>query len=214
MSSLTIEQGTPEWHAMRCGKVTASRIADVLREGRSGKPSASRARYMGEIVTERLTGVSTESFRSADMQWGTDTEEQARDAYAFAHGFTLQKIAFVDHPTIEMCGASPDGLINDDGLAEFKCPASHTHIETLLTDKVSGDYIKQMQWQMACTGRQWCDFVSFDPRMPVEMSLYRKRIDRDETQIAQMEEAVSNFLSEAAEMVRDLERKYRMEAAA
>jgi len=209
-----IEQGTPEWHAMRCGKVTASRVADVMRSGRGGAPSASRARYMGELVAERLTGVPYESFKSAEMQRGNEVEAEAVSAYAFICGAQCDRIAFVDHPTIEMAGASPDALIGDNGLAEFKCPASHTHIETLLSDKIDGDYVRQMQWQMACTGRQWCDFVSYDPRLPTDMALYVRRLQRDDAAIAAMEMAVSQFLFETSLMVADLKAKYAREVAA
>jgi len=209
-----IEQGTPEWHAMRCGKVTASRVADVMRSGRGGAPSASRARYMGELVAERLTGVPYESFKSAEMQRGNEIEAEAVSAYAFICGAQCDRIAFVDHPSIEMAGASPDALIGDDGLAEFKCPASHTHIQTLLSDKIDGDYVRQMQWQMACTGRQWCDFVSYDPRLPTDMALYVRRLQRDDAAIAAMEMAVSQFLFETSLMVADLKAKYAREVAA
>jgi len=209
-----IEQGTPEWHAMRCGKVTASRVADVMRSGRGGAPSASRARYMGELVAERLTGTPYESFKSAEMQRGNDVEAEAVSAYAFICGAQCDRIAFVDHPSIEMSGASPDALIGNDGLAEFKCPASHTHIQTLLSDKIDGDYVRQMQWQMACTGRQWCDFVSYDPRLPTEMALYVRRLQRDDAAIAAMEIAVSQFLFETSMMVDDLKAKYANEVAA
>lgn len=209
-----IEQGTPEWQAMRCGKVTASRVADVMRSGRGGKPSASRARYMGELVTERLTGVVSETFKSRDMEWGNETEEEAGNVYAFERGATLHKIAFVDHPTIEMSGCSPDRLVGDDGLIEAKCPASHTHIETLLTDKISPDYVRQIHWQLACTGRAWCDFISYDPRLPIEMRLYVKRFHRDQPAIETMEAEVTSFLQETAEMVSDLRRKFQMEVAA
>jgi putative phage-type endonuclease len=209
-----IEQGTPEWHALRCGKVTASRVADVMRSGRGGAPSASRARYMGELVAERLTGTPYESFKSAEMQRGNDVEAEAVSAYAFICGAQCDRIAFVDHPSIEMSGASPDALIGNDGLAEFKCPASHTHIQTLLSDKIDGDYVRQMQWQMACTGRQWCDFVSYDPRLPTEMALYVRRLQRDDAAIAAMEIAVSQFLFETSMMVDDLKAKYANEVAA
>jgi len=209
-----IEQGTPEWHALRCGKVTASRVADIMRSGKGNAPSASRARYMGELAAERLTGVAQKTFKSADMQWGNDTEDQARSVFAFERGLNVETIAFVEHSTIEMSGASPDGIIGDDGLVEFKCPASHTHISTLLSDKINPDYVRQMQWQMACPGRQWCDFASYDPRMPAEMSLYVTRFYRDDAAIAAMEEAVTDFIIELGDMVRDLRRKYQMEAAA
>lgn len=209
-----IEQGTPEWHALRVGKATASRIADILRKGKSGAESASRQRYLGELVAERLTGQPTQSFKSADMEWGSATEEQARDSYAFlSMDGDLEGVAFVDHPTIPMSGASPDRLVGTHGLLEVKCPATHTHIATLLGAPIAPDYITQMQWQMACTGRTWCDFASFDPRMPEDMRLFVSRVHRDDKRIAELEAAVAVFLNEVDETLYKLERMCRREAA-
>ncbi len=208
-----IEQGTPEWHALRVGKATASRVADIIRKTKSGV-SASRARYMGELVAERLTGRPTESFKSADMDWGHATEAEAREVYAFERDATLEAVAFVDHPTIPMAGASPDRLVSTDGLLEIKCPATHTHLATLLGASIESDYLTQMQWQMACTGRQWCDFVSYDPRLPGEMALFVKRVQRDEAVIRELEAEVSKFLNEVSTTVSKLLEKYgRREAA-
>jgi putative phage-type endonuclease len=209
-----IEQRTDEWHALRCGKITASRIADIMRSGRGGKPSASRARYMGELITERLTGQPTPSFKSNDMQWGNDTEAEAADAYAFLHGHELETVAFVQHPLISTSGASPDRLVGSDGLVEIKCPASHTHIETLLGAEVANNYILQMQWQMDCTGRKWCDFVSYDPRMPVHMRMYVDRYHRDDTLIAEIREAVTTFEVELTEKIGQLHQAYPSEELA
>lgn len=188
-----IEQGTPEWHAMRCGKVTASRVADVTAKTKSGI-SAMRATYMGQLIAERLTGVVADSYTSDAMKWGTDTEEEARNAYAFYYGAKLAPVAFVEHPTIAMSGASPDRYVGDDGLIEVKCPNTATHIETLLGKAAPGKYIKQMQWQMACTGRAWCDFVSFDPRMPEHLKLFVRRVPRDPIVISELEAEVRQFI--------------------
>lgn len=191
-----IAQGSAEWHALRVGKATASRIADIMRKGKGGTVSMSRARYMGELIAERLTGVPADSFKSADMQWGNDTEAQAREFYELCTGYDLAAIDFVDHPVIAMSGASPDRLVRNDGLLEIKCPATHTHIETLLGAKIDPDYITQMQWQMACTNRAWCDFVSFDPRLPEDLRISITRVDRDNERIGELEAAVRVFLSE------------------
>lgn len=213
MSASSIEQGTDEWKALRCGKATASRIADIMRKTKSGV-SASRARYMGELVAERLTGRPNESFKSADMEWGNVTEEEARNAYAFDRDAVLEAVAFVDHPHIPMCGASPDRLVVPDGLVEIKCPASHTHIATLLGAPIDPDYIVQMQWQMSCTDRKWCDWVSYDPRLPGEMALFVKRIHRDEAVIRELECEVSKFLDEVSTTVSKLTEKYALKEAA
>lgn len=214
MSASTIEQGTPEWHAIRCGKVTASRVADIMRKTKTGI-SATRQRYLGELVAERMTGKPTETFKSKDMEWGNATEEQARSSYEFvAMAGDLVGVTFVDHPKIMMSGASPDRLVGNGGLLEVKCPATHTHIATLLGERIEPDYLTQMQWQMACTGRAWCDFVSFDPRMPEDMRLFVKRIERDPAMIADLEAAVSKFLEEVSATVSRLEQLYRTSEAA
>jgi putative phage-type endonuclease len=207
-----VEQGSPEWHAMRCGKVTASRVADIMRRTKSGI-SATRERYMGELIAQRLTGIVPDGFKSADMQWGNDTEDQARTAYSFHFDIDLLPIDFVDHPTIAMAGASPDRMHGDEGLVEIKCPATHTHIATLLSEAIPPDYATQMQWQMACTGRSWCDFVSFDPRLPADMQLFVRRLMRDADRIAELESAVVQFQAELEARMEQLVSKYRADAA-
>lgn len=208
-----IEQGSPEWFAERLGKVTASRVADVIAKTKTG-PAASRANYMAQLVCERLTGEAAESFTSKEMQWGTDQEPNARSAYEFRTDATVELVGFVHHPKIADSGASPDGLVAADGLLEIKCPNSATHIETLLGRAVPGKYITQIQWQLACTGRQWCDYVSFDPRMPESMSLFVARVDRDPKMIADLEAEVFKFLDELAFKVAELELRYNQKAAA
>lgn len=207
-----IVQGSDEWLAMRCGKVTASRVKDVIAKTKTGY-SASRETYMGELIAERLTGTPAEKFQSAAMRFGTENEGAARLAYEFHTGSDVFQVPFVLHPVIANSGASPDGLIAGDGLVEFKCPNTSTHIETLLSEKVPGAYVTQMQWQMACTERAWCDFVSFDPRLPEDMRLFVKRIERDDKAIADMESEVVKFLGELAEKVDQLTAKFRKEAA-
>ena len=207
-----IVQGSPEWHAIRCGKVTASRVADLIAKTKTGW-GASRANYMAELIAERLTGETASGFTNAAMQWGTDQEPNARAAYEFRTDCDVAAIGFAAHPSIPDSGASPDGLIGDDGMAEFKCPNTATHIETLLTKTVAGKYITQMQWQMACTGRKWCDFVSFDPRMPEAMKLYVQRVPRDDTMIVQLEKDVRDFLDEMAKKIAQLIAMQQKEAA-
>lgn len=198
-----IIQGSPEWFAVRLGKVTASRVADVVAKTKSG-PSASRANYMAELIAERLTGETAAAFTNAAMQWGTEKEPDARAAYEFRTDAELALVGFVIHPNIPDSGASPDALIGTDGMAEFKCPNTATHIETLLTKSVPGKYLTQMQWQMACTGRKWCDFVSFDPRMPEAMQLFIQRVERDEALIGRLEDDVHDFLDEMAKKLAQL----------
>ena len=202
-----IVQGTAEWHAERLGKVTASRMADVCARTKTGW-GASRKNYMAELVAERLTGTRAEGFTNAAMQWGTDQEPEARVAYEFYRDATVVEVGFVPHPSIADTGASPDGLVGEDGLVEIKCPNTATHIETLLGGTVPEKYVLQMQWQLNCTGRQWCDFASFDPRLPESMRLFVQRVHRDETQIAALEKDVVEFLTELRETVARLRAKY------
>ena len=190
-----MEQGTEEWFTIRIGKVTASRVADVIAKTKTGY-SATRDNYMAQLVCERLTGQKGESFSNAAMQHGTDTEPLARAAYEALKDVLVDEVGFVPHPSIIMAGASPDGLVGDDGLLEIKCPNTATHIETLLSQSVPGKYNTQMQFQMACTGREWCDFVSFDNRLPNELQLFVKRVPRDNEFIKQMEDEVVKFLNE------------------
>lgn len=208
-----IEQGTIEWKQLKCGWVGASRVADIIAKTKSGW-SASRATYMGQLIAERLTGVPMESYSSQAMQWGTDTESDARAAYQFEAGVLVQKASFVPHPAIPTAGASPDGMVGEDGLLECKCPNTGTHIDTLLGQSVPGKYVTQMQFQMACTGRKWCDFVSFDPRMPESMRIFIQRVPRNDATIAELEAAVREFLSELdAKLAKLVERYERKQAA-
>lgn len=202
-----ILQGSPEWHDIRRGKVTASRVADLMAKTKSG-PAASRGNYMAELLCERLTGETQPFFTNAAMQWGTDKEPEARAAYCFHTDNDVTEIAFIDHPSIAMAGASPDGLIGDDGLIEIKCPLTATHLDTLASGKPAGRYITQMQWQMACTGRQWCDFASYDPRLPEHLRLFVTRVPRDADVIAEMEAEVSAFLAELDARIEDLNTRY------
>jgi len=198
-----MEQKSDEWFAARLGKVTASRVADVIAKTKTGY-SASRENYMAQLVVERLTNTQAESFTNAAMQWGTDQEPFARAAYEVQQNVLVDETGLVDHPTIEMAGASPDGLVGEDGLVEIKCPNTATHIDTLLTQTVPAKYITQMQFQMACTGRQWCDFVSFDPRMPQKAQIFIKRVPRDDAFIKEIESEIKKFLAEVSAKVDQL----------
>ena len=190
-----IEQGTPEWFAARLGNVTASRVADVIAKTKSGY-SASRDNYMAQLICERMTGTVAESYTNAAMAWGTETEPFARAAYESLTDVLVDQVGYVAHPSIDHAGASPDGLVGLFGLLEIKCPNTATHIDTLISEQVPTKYITQMQWQMACTGRQWCDFVSFDPRLPKGLQLFVKRVEFDMEYAATLEIEVVKFLAE------------------
>ena len=192
---MTIEQGSPEWFQMRLGKVTASRVADILAKTKTG-PSASRQNYLIELAIQRTTGIIQESYTNAAMEWGTQTEPQARVAYEVRTNNFVDQLAFVDHPSIAWFGCSPDGLVSDRGLVEIKCPNSPTHWEYFKAKKAPNKYVIQMQAQMAVTGRDWCDFVSFDPRMPDRSQLLIAQVPKDPEFILFMETEIKQFLSE------------------
>ena len=198
-----MEQGTIEWFAARCGKLTASRVADIIAKTKTG-PSASRENYLAQIVCERMTGKPAESYSNAAMAWGTEQEPFARAAYESAKDVLVQEVGFVPHPNISEAGASPDGLVGLFGLVEIKCPNTATHIQTLLDQKVPEKYNTQMQWQMACTQRQWCDFVSFDPRMAEGLQLFIKRVELDSVYIANLEKEILNFLFDVEHKITQL----------
>lgn len=201
MSNVT--QGSPEWFAQRVGKLTASRLADVLAKVKAGE-AAGRANYRAELVAERLTGKSAESFTNAAMKWGTECEPLARAAYEAEFGLLVTEVGMIPHPTIPMSGASPDGLVSTDGLIEIKCPETKAHIDALLSKSAPAKYIPQMQWQMACTGRAWCDFVSFDPRMPADLQMFVCRVMRDDDLIRAYEAEAVAFLAEVEATVTQL----------
>jgi putative phage-type endonuclease len=204
MKVLSMPQGSPEWLAARAGKVTASRINDVM----ASKTTAAYRDYRAQIVAEILTGQPQESgFTNAAMQWGTDQEKFARAEYELACDWTVDEVGIVLHPTIERGAASPDGLVSTNGLVEIKCPKTATHLQTLIDKKQPRQYENQMLWQMACTGREWCDFVSYDPRLPEDLQLFVHRFDRDDKRIAEIEEAVTQFLSEVDEMIEKIRKK-------
>lgn len=205
-----MEQRSHDWFTARLGKLTASRIADATARTKSGW-GASRANLMADLAVERLTGVQAGTFVNAAMQHGIDTEPQARAAYEWVTDVTVTECGFIDHPEIAMCGASPDGLVGDDGLMEIKAPQSAQHIDTLLSKAVPERYLKQIQWQLACTGREWGDFVTFDPRMPENLQLWIKRVPRDDKMIEAMERDARQFLAELDEMVQKLRQLGREE---
>jgi putative phage-type endonuclease len=203
---MDIIQGTPEWFAARCGKVTASRVVDLLAKTKSGY-STSRANYAGQLVAEILTGEPAEDgYINADMQRGTELEPQARAIYELQTDCMVDQVGFMAHSTILQSGASPDGLVGEDGMVEIKCPRTHTHIGYILDKGIPSKYIPQMIWQMACSGRKWVDFVSYDPRMPEELRLVVRRLERDDERVKEIEAEVVKFLAEVNETVDELKK--------
>ena len=201
-----IEQGTPEWHELRRGKVTASRVADILAKTKTGA-SASRQNYLIELALQRTTKTIQPSYTNDAMAWGTATEPQARVAYEVKTGNFVDQVPFIDHPTIKGFGCSPDGLVDKDGLLEIKCPNSATHWEYFKYNRPPQKYVIQMQAQMAVTGAKWCDFVSFDPRMPERSQLLIVNVPKDPEFILYMETEIKIFLDEVEAEVKLMENK-------
>ena len=187
-------QGTDDWFNARLGKVTASRLNDAFSTTKTGE-GAGRINYRLELVTERLTGVKGESFTNSYMQWGTEQEPFAREAYELAKSEFVVETGFIDHPTIPMSGASPDGLVQTEGIIEIKCPASTTHIGYISAGVVPAKYKNQMTWQLICTGRKWADFVSYDPRLPDNLKLFVVRYEPTDAERKEVEDKVIEFLT-------------------
>jgi putative phage-type endonuclease len=194
---------TSDWRAARLGKATSSRIADIIARTKSGY-STSRANYAAQLVCERLTGAPTETYQSSAMVWGIEKEPDARRLYEFEQDVAVSRAGFLDHPTVKMSGASPDGLVGEDGLVEIKCPITATHIDTVLGRAIPGKYLTQMQWQLAVTGRRWCDFVSYDPRLPADLRLFTQRVPRNAILIGALEREVERFIAEVEATVAKL----------
>ncbi|QDP52116.1 MAG: putative exonuclease [Prokaryotic dsDNA virus sp.] len=200
------EQGSAEWLSMRLGKVTASRVKDVLSKGRGNSPSKTAESYMMELIADVLTGEPKPFFENDAMRWGTETEPQARSMYEVNNGFvSVKEVAFVEHN--DQIGISPDGLVGDDGLLEIKCPNTTTQLKRALSDDYSADYKAQIQMQLWVTERQWCDFVSFDPRLDCEAGYLQQRVERDEEYIEEMKIKVYEFVEKMNQLIEQLTTK-------
>jgi putative phage-type endonuclease len=201
MIMLACVQGTAEWKAARAGHVTASRISDVMAKIQKGE-AASRRDYKAQIVAEILTGTPLEDgYVSPAMQWGTEQEPLARAAYEIATGEMVDQVGLVLHESIPRAASSPDGLVGSDGLIECKCPKTATHLGYILKNAVPPEYVPQMCWQLACTGRKWVDFVSYDPRLPEHLQLFIKRLVADPAYIELLECEVKKFLAEVDDLL-------------
>jgi putative phage-type endonuclease len=198
------DQNSPEWLTLRIGQVTASRVKDVVAKLKKGGESAARASYKLELLAEVLTGRATDHYVSQAMDFGKENEPLARTMYELQNSVDVVRVGYVRHASIPRSGCSPDGLVGDEGLVEFKVPNTTTHLEYLQADVVPEEYRPQMMWQMACTGRLWCDFVSYDPRLPADFGLFIKRFERDEEAICQMEKEVETFIAELNAMCEKL----------
>ncbi len=205
-----MEQRTAQWFQARLGKVTASNVYNILSKTAKGLPTSKYEDYKIKLITERLTGETSPHYETEDMRWGIEHEEDALKEYAFIYDADIRKCGFIQHPTIKMAGASPDGLIGSDGLIEIKCPRSANHMRFCIDNEIKPEYHAQMQFQMACTERQWCDFISYDPRFTGASSHLRikiKRVHRDDQQIEQINQAVQAFLAEIEREIKQLSTK-------
>lgn len=191
-----LDQGTDEWFALRLGLPTASRFKDLLAGGKG----LTRTGYMLDLACELLTGVKAESYSNSAMEWGTQTEPQARESYSFINDADVDQVCFIQHDDL-IAGYSPDGLIGANGLLEIKCPNTKTHIETVLSGKVPTGHTPQLQGGLWIAEREWIDFVSFDPRIKSEKQFFCVRVFRDEAYINNMESEVLRFQEELTEII-------------
>ena len=208
------EQRGSDWLKMRCGSATGSRIADVMTKRKDGKISATRESYKRELVIERLTENTADHFVNSFMEWGESTEPLALAAYEIETGVEPKQIGLATHPTIKYFSASPDALLGEDGVLEAKCLKSENHLDILLSGEIPADYHWQMYAEMACAERKWCDFVSFDPRLPRNLQLFIRRFYWDTAKIAEMELEVVKFLAETDEMITSLKQAKMVEIGA
>ncbi|UNE54918.1 lambda exonuclease family protein [Bartonella machadoae] len=205
-----MEQRSAQWFQARLGKVTASNVYNILSKTAKGLPTSKYEDYKIKLITERLTGEISPHYETEDMRWGIEHEDDALQEYGFIYDANIIKCGFIPHPSIEMAGASPDGLIGEDGLIEIKCPRSATHMRFCIDEEIKPEYLAQMQFQMACTGRQWCDFVSYDPRFTHQSSHLRmkvKRVHRDDEQINSINQAVEAFLTQIEQEIQKISTK-------
>ncbi|EJF82317.1 lambda exonuclease family protein [Bartonella doshiae] len=194
-----MEQRTAEWFQARLGKVTASNVYNIISKTAKGLPTSKYEDYKMKLMTERLTGETSQSYTTSAMQWGIEHEDDALKEYAFIYDTEVTRCGFIQHPTMEMAGASPDGFVGEDGLVEIKCPQSANHLRFFMDGNIKPEYIAQIQFQMACTGRKWCHFVSYNPQFVGRSTRLRmkiKRILRDEKHIEEINKAVETFLAE------------------
>mgnify|MGYP003626839002 FL=1 len=202
-----MQQLSTEWFAAKLGKISASRCSDIVATNK-GKTAASRENYLIELILQRMTGKRDEGFTNAAMEHGIKTEAEARGVYGLTNNCEITQVAFLDHPTIPMAGASPDGIINDtNGMLEIKCPTQKTHMQYLLNKKIPRSYITQMNFQLACSPEsEYVDFCSYDNRFPDHLQLLTIRHNRDSEAILELEKEVTLFSDELTERQQQLEK--------
>lgn len=189
-----VPSGTAEWVKARIGIVTASRLGDVMAKRKDKQEAAPRRNYMRELVAERMTGFAIDHYVSPAMQWGLDYENEGKEYYEALSGNLIEPAGFILHRSIADFGATPDGFLSPDGVFEMKAPTTSTHLDWIIDGKVPPEYKPQMLGEMMCTGRQWCDFSSYDPRMPENKRLFVRRYEPTAAEFAEIEDAVRAFL--------------------
>ena len=197
-----IEQGSKEWLNLRLGKITASRVSDIMTSGRGGKPSKTSESYMLELIAETLTGSQADFYVNNAIAWGNECEPQARAMYELENDVDVEEVAFIERD--KFVGVSPDGLVGSDGLLEIKCPTSKKQIERALSDCYHEEYKAQIQMQLWISGRKWCDFVSFDPRVNGKASYLQERVYRDDEYIEDMRNRIDKFVEAMQEKIKSL----------
>ena len=211
MTLLDAPQGSEAWRQARCGSIGASDAPRVVRRTKTGY-SADRDSLMWDKLIERVTSVPVEITPSKAMLQGTAREPDARVTYSIIKGVEVEQVGLIPHPLIKGAHASPDGYVGTTGLVEIKCPEKKAHGETLINETISNDHIVQMQWQMACTGRHWCDYVSYNPDFPPAMQLWTGRVSRNATLIGELESEIKGFIRELEAKVDRLSRRYAVAA--
>ena len=201
--SIMVQQ-TDEWWDAKRGKVSASHIADIMAKGKGGKPSTTRRNYMTTLLLERLTGETEETFANAAMENGVEQEPVARAAYEAKHGLDVVQVGFIESQILQNFGASPDGLIEDDGLIEIKCPSHGVHLEYLRSETVPRNYVLQIHGQMMCTDRAWCAFVSYDKSFPPHLQMVERMVERDHDLCAEIAHEVKVFNAELDLLMEEL----------
>ena len=197
-----IEQGSIEWNQLRLGKVTASRIKDVMTNGRGSAISKTSESYMYELLADLLTGEPQPFFENDAMRWGTETEPKARLMYELKTGIEVEQVAFIEHS--DFIGVSPDGLIGNTGLIEIKCPKTTTQLKRSQQENYHTDYKYQIQMQLWVSERDWCDFLSFDPRLQGKAKYLCERVYRDEKIIADMQDKTEVFVDKLKSLFESL----------
>jgi putative phage-type endonuclease len=201
-----IEQGSDAWRALRAGLITGSRVADALKTNKDGSFSASRKDYAFDLALERITGElqGPDLSRVSWVQEGKEREPEARDLYSFMTGNEVQQIGFATHDAMPFFGASPDSLVNSDGLLEVKCPKAKTHLQYLMAKEVPAEYVYQIEAELVCTNRQWCDFVSYHPSFPAESRIFICRYKRFADRMVYLEDQVAIFEDEVQAIVKQI----------